>query len=216
MLFSYRKYIRFFMITSFRDCISRIDIAPEHKPLLYKASAATALAAGALYTPWETTKIIGSTVLAGIGYGIANDMIASWGCSNHFDKKHISDSSNLRSHPIQGLHASLNAVISGMFDYWRVSAIAGAVFAVIARAPLSIFKVKIQATQITPYLAIEATLATLVIQISTRILQKHHDTPKKTACSIQHAASYGTLALGNILLATAILTTRVGWFRLIK
>lgn len=211
MLFPYRKYIRFFMITSFRDFISHIDIVPEHKPLFYKASAATALAAGSLYTPWETTKIIGSTVLAGIGYGIANDMISSWGCSKHFDKDHISDPSHLRNQPIQGLHSSLNAVISGMFDYWRVSSIAGIILAIAARAPLSIFKVKIKATQITPYSVIGSILVTLVVQIGARVFKKY----SKAACNFQHAASYGILVPGNMLLTAAILTTRIG-FKLIK
>jgi len=188
-----------------------MHITPEHKTLFYKAATTTVLAAGSLYTPWETTKIIASTILTGIGYGIVNDLISSWGCSKHFDKGHISDRSHLRNQPIQGLRSSLNAIVCGMFDYWRVSSIAGIVFAAAARAPLPIFKVKIKAAQITPYLLIGSVLITFVAQLSNRILKRY---VKKT-CDIHHATSYGILVTGNILLTTAILITRIR-FKLIK
>lgn len=97
-----------------------------------------------------------------------------------------------------------------MFDYWRVSSIAGITLALAARAPL--FKVKIQAVQITPYLVIGSVLVTLVVQIGNRILRKYDNI---IACNIQHAASYGILVTGNMLLTAAILTTRIG-LKLIK
>lgn len=188
-----------------------MHITPEHKTLFYKAATTTVLAAGSLYTPWETTKIIGSTILTGIGYGIANDLFSCWRCSKHFDNDHITDRSHLRDRPIQGLHPVFNAAVCGMFGYWRVSSIAGTVFAAAARAPLPIFKVKIKAAQITPYLIIGSVLITFVTQLGNRILKKY---VKKT-CDIHHATSYGILVTGNILLTTAILTTRIG-FKLIK
>ncbi|PWU16174.1 MAG: hypothetical protein C5B45_01035 [Chlamydiae bacterium] len=191
-----------------------MHITPEHKFLFYKATTTTILAAGSLYTPWETTKIIGSTILTGIGYGVVNELISSLDCSKHFDKKHISDSSHLRNQPIQGLHSSLNAVVSGMFDYWSVSSISGIILAVVARASLPILKVKINATQIIPYLVIGSSIVTLIVQIGNRILRKYSD--NAIACNIQHAVSYGILVTGNIVLTTAILTTRIGLFRLIK
>ncbi|MGB7127831.1 MAG: hypothetical protein WBD50_01905 [Candidatus Rhabdochlamydia sp.] len=200
------------MTTFFQDFISRIDITPGHKSLLYKVSAATVLAVGSLCTPWETTRIIGSTILTGIGYGVTNELTSSWGCPKHFDKKHISDSSNLRNQPIQGLNSSLNAVVSGLFDYWRVSSVAGIVLAIVARASLPVLKIK--AAQITPYLVIGSAVVTLIVQIGNRILRKH--TGNTVACNIQHALSYGILVTGDILLITAILTTRIGLFRLIK
>lgn len=188
-----------------------MDITPEHKSLFYKAATTTVLAIGSLYTPWETTKIIGSTILAELNYGIANDLFSSWGCSQHFDNNHITDCSNLRDRPIQSLPPIFNAAVCGMFDYWRVSSIAGIVFAAAARAPLPIFKVKIKAVQIIPYLIIGSVLITFVTQLGNRILKKY---VKKT-CDIHHATSYGILVTGNILLTTAILTTRIG-FKLIK
>lgn len=186
-----------------------MDITPEHMSLFYKAATTTVLAIGSLYTPWETTKIIGSTILTGIGYGIANDLISSWGCSKHFDKGHISDLSHLRNQPIQGLHSSLNAIVCGMFDYWRISSIAGIAFAAAARTP--VLKIKIKAIQITPYFVIGSFVITLIAQLSNRILKKY----TKNSCNTQHAVSYGALVTNNILLATAILATRTG-IRLIK
>ncbi|VHO01905.1 hypothetical protein [Candidatus Rhabdochlamydia sp. T3358] len=188
-----------------------MHITPEHKSLFYKAATTTALAAGSLYTPWEATKTIGSTTLIGIGYGIVNELISSWCCSELNKKSTFSNLKHNSKHlPIQDLHPSLNAIVRGMFDYWRVSSIAGITLALAARAPL--FKVKIQAVQITPYLVIGSILVTLVVQIGNRILRKYDNI---IACNIQHAASYGILVTGNMLLTAAILTTRIG-LKLIK
>ncbi|MGL5626416.1 MAG: hypothetical protein ACRDDW_02715 [Candidatus Rhabdochlamydia sp.] len=195
-----------------QNFISRIP--SEHKPFIYKAATATALAAGSLCTPWESVRIIGSTILTGVSYGIANEKISSWGCSQHFFKDHISDHSNLRNRPIQGLNPNLNAIISGMLDYWSIASIFGMVLAAVARAPLCGLKIK--ATQITPYLVIGVTLVTLVIQVAMRIIQTHCNAKKQTKqfiCSTQHGLSYGFFVTGHILLAVAVLVARIGRFR---
>lgn len=195
-----------------------MNIPAGYKSRLCKASTTTILAVGSLCAPWETTKIIGSTILTGIGYGIANELIASWSCSKHFNKRRVLslDISNSKHHsrhyPIPGLHYSFNAVVNGMLDYWRVSSVVGIILAVVARTPLSILKGKIKATQLTPYLVIGSALITLIIQIGRYRLQKH-DTI--IACSIQQSASYGILVTGNMLLTAAILSTRIG-LKLIK
>ncbi|MGL5263406.1 MAG: hypothetical protein ACRDAI_02350 [Candidatus Rhabdochlamydia sp.] len=196
-----------------QNFISRIP--SEHKPFIYKAATATALAAGSLCTPWESVRIIGSTILTGVSYGIVNEKISSWGCSQHFFENHISDRSNLRNRPIQGLNSNLNAIVSGMLNYWSIASIFGMVLAAVARAPLRI-DLKIKATQITPYLVIGATLVTLVIQVATRIIQTHCNTKKQTKqfiCSTQHGLSYGFFVTGHILLAVAVLVARIGRFR---
>lgn len=188
--------------------------APEYKALAKKAITATTLAIGALCTPWETTRIIGTTILTGIGYGVTNELIASWGCSQHFSSGHISDPSHLRSRPIQGLNSFLNAIISGMVDYWSISALAGVIFAFIARAPLPIFRLQIRTAQITSSLAKCAALITLLVQTITRAIQKYYNINKQKTCNMQHAASYSSLTLVSIFLGTAILATRVGLIKL--
>lgn len=193
-----------------QDFISRIP--PEHKPLIYKAAATTTLAIGSLCAPWEMVRIMGSTILAGVGYGIANERISSWSCSQHFFKNHISDSDNLRNRPIQGLNPNLNAIISGMLDYWSIASIFGVVVAAVARAPLCGLKLK--ATQITPYLIVGSTLVTLVIQVSMRIIQTHCNTNKQTTCCMQHATSHFFFMTGHILLAVAVFAARIGRIRL--
>lgn len=191
-----------------QDFILRIPV--EHRPLFYTAAAVTVLAAGSICTPWEITKIIGSTILTGIGYGIVNDMIASWDCAQHFEARHISDSF-LRNHP-PILTSRLNALISGMLDYWKLASIAGIVLATIARAPSSL-RLKITATQITPYLVMSAALTTVIVQISSRILQKHFHAKKENVCNLQHAMSYGLWTTIHIL-AGVVLTARIGFTRL--
>lgn len=202
-----------------------MKITPEHKVLFYKAATTTGLSIGALCTPWETTKIIGLTILTGMGYGVTNDLISSYNCSEHFKKGHIFDSSNLRNQPIKGLPSTLNAVVCGMFDYWHVSSIAGIVLAAAARTPLPVCSVKIQATQIAPYLAIGAAFITAIIQIKAqcskaknkadftiaqRRAQFHFKKRNREICNTQYAASYAMLVIGNALLTIALLITRIG------
>lgn len=200
------------MITFVKDTIFHIKAAnSDYKIAAKKAIIATLLSAGAVHAPWEATRIIGLTVLAGIGYGIANEMISSYSCSQHFAVQHITDRSTLRNHPIENLHPSLNAMISGMLDYWRISAITGIVFSIIARIPCTLFPArKITFSQLTPYLAIGIATTTLVMQISSRVIQKHYDINQRIICRNRHAISYGILATGNILLGIALITARVG------
>lgn len=189
------------------SCLAKAD--PEYKSLTKKAIVTAASAAVAICTPWETTRIVGSTILTGMGYGMANELIASWGRSQH-----ISDSFHLRNRPIQGLHPNLNAIINAMVDYWSVSAIAGMVFACIARAPLPILGLKVRAAQITPSLVKGAFLITLLVQVIFQVAQKYYPINKQKTCGIQQAASYGFVKLGGIFLGTAILAARVGLVKL--
>lgn len=204
------------MIAFVRDTIFHIKTASsDYKSSAKKAVIATILSAGAVYTPWEATRIIGITVLTGVGYGIANEMISSYGCPQHFSVQHISDSCNLRNRPIQNLHPSFNAIISGMLDYWRISAITGTAFSIIARVPCILSPVRrITFSQLTPYLTIGIATTTLVIQVSTRIIQKHYNISQKITCCNQHAISYGILATESILLGVALVVARVGLIKL--
>ncbi len=194
--------------------VTKINITPEYNPL-YKAAAATALAAGSLCTPWESVRIIGSTILAGVGYGIANEKISSWGCSQHFFADHISDSSNLRNRPIQGLNPNLNAIISGMLDYWSIASIAGIFLAAVARAPLRV-DLKIKATQITPCLVVGSALVILVIQVATRIIYRNttKQSQQKIICNMQHATNHFVFVMGHVFLAVAVFAARIGRIRL--
>lgn len=163
----------------------------------------------------ETVRIIGSTILLGVSYGIANEKISSWGCPQHFFSDHISDSSNLRNRPIQGLNPTLNAILSGMLDYWSIASIFGMFLAAVSRAPLRV-DLKIKATQIIPYLVAGSAVVTLVTQVATRII--YRNTPKqgqqKIICNMQHATNHLFFVMGHVLLAVAVFAARIGRIRL--
>ena len=120
-------------------------INPRYSPLVYTAIAAPVLAAAACCTRWETLRIIGTTVLTGVGYGIGNDMFACRDCPEYFTVGHVFDGKNLRRRPLRTLEPNLNALCWGSIATWHVSAIAGCVLAGISRVPLFGAKSKVTA-----------------------------------------------------------------------
>jgi len=109
-----------------------------------------------------------------VSYGIANDMIAcrdrieyfTYGKHKYFGQ----DSKNFVNRPLQTSNPNLNALAWGMIATWEVGTIAGLILAAIARVPF-LDSPKITARQLTPYMAIGATLIMLVAHIKSRSAQ---------------------------------------------
>ena len=57
--------------------------------LVNSAVGATASAIAAVLSPNEAVRIIGTTVLTGVSYGIANDMFACRDCIEYFTVGHF-------------------------------------------------------------------------------------------------------------------------------
>ncbi|PWU16173.1 MAG: hypothetical protein C5B45_01030 [Chlamydiae bacterium] len=212
------------MLSYISNILLSIDIVtPKYKPLVYTALGATTLATGAVFSSWESIKIIGLTILTGCAYGIANDMIACRDCIEYFTVGHFYDGLNLASRPVQSLNPSLNAIAWGMLATWPVCALAGVILSTIARAPLPGITLKIKAKQIAPYLAIAAVLTLTIAHIGSRQAQKimqenpfakYHDVPLDLqagweACNIRNLTGYKALALDSMVLAIGILAVRI-------
>ncbi len=206
------------------NILSSIDIVtPKYKPLVYTAIGVTALAGVALRSSWESIKIIGLTVLTGVAYGITNDMIACRDCIEYFSVGHFYDALSLANRPIQSLNPNLNAIVWGMIATWPVCLIAGIALSIIARVPLLGVRLKINAKQIAPYLAIAAALTLTIAHIGSRQAQKlmqeepctkYRDVPLNLqagweACNIRNLTGYKALAFGSMVLAIGILAVRI-------
>jgi hypothetical protein len=190
------------------------------------AATATGLAVAALLTPWEAVRIIGTTVLTGVSYGIANDMIACRDCIEYFTVGHLYDGQNLRFRPLNTLDPNLNAIAWGAIATWHVCAIAGAFFALIARVPFLGLPLKITAAQLAPYLAIGAALALLVSHVMARVAQvemaanpyyKYEGVPLGLqagweACNTRNAIGYSSIGIGGTILSVAMIAARAGLF----
>jgi hypothetical protein len=199
-------------------------INPEYKLIVKTAAIATGLAAGAVLAPWEAVRIIGLTVLTGVGYGIANDMVACRDCIEYFTIGHHYDGKELRNRPLKTLDPTLNALAWGAIATWHVCAIAGTFLAIIARAPVPGLIVKITAAQLAPYLAIGATVTLFTAHILSRSAQKEmakHPYEKYAgvplnlqagweACNIRNSAGYSALGSVGRVLAVAMIAARVG------
>ena len=201
-------------------------INQSYSHLVNIAAAATALAVAALLTPWETVRIIGMTVLNGIGYGIANDMIACRDCIEYFTVGHIYDGKNLRNRLLNTLNPNLNALAWGMVATWHVCAIAGVCFALLARLPFRGLVLKITAVQLAPYLAIGTALALLASHVRSRIAQKemaddphykYWGVPLKLqsgweACNTRNTTGYTSIGIEGAILSIAMIAARAGLF----
>ena len=198
----------------------------RYRPLVHVAAAATGLAIAAVIAPWEAVRIVGMTVLTGVGYGVANDMVACRDCIEYFTVGHFYDEQNLRYRPLNTLNPSLNALAWGAIATWHVCAIAGAFFALLARTPLPGLALKITAVQLAPYLAIGAAVALLVSHVRSRMAQKemadnpHHKyfgVPLELqsgweACNTRNMTGYASIGIGGAILSIAMIAARAGLF----
>ena len=213
------------MVSLVKNTISSMDIInPSFKPLVKIAIKATLLATGAVFAPWESIRIIGLTILTGVGYGIANDMVACRDCIEYFTVGHRYDGQELRNRPIKTLNPTLNAFVWGMIATWHVCALAGTILACIARTPFPGLALKISAMQLAPYLAIGAALTIITGHVVSRTSQKamtklpyfkYQGVPLKLqpgweACNMRNLTGYSALALGALALSVAMVAARIG------
>lgn len=209
-------------------------LLPSHPPLInqkyrsltHTAAIATGLAVAAVFVPFEMIKIIGMTVLVGVSYGVANDMIACRDCIEYFTVGHFYDGTNLKHRPLNTLNPNLNAIAWGAIATWHVSAIAGVFFALISRMPFPGLILKITAVQLAPYLMIAAAITLLVSHIIARRAQKEmadaphdkyfqvplHLQPQWEACAVRNASGYAAIGLGGLILSIGIAVARIGLF----
>lgn len=201
-------------------------INQKYEPLVNTAAVATGLAVAAVLAPWEAMRIIGMTVLTGVGYGVANDMIACRDCIEYFTVGHFYDGKKLENRPLNTLDPTLNALAWGTIATWHVCAIAGAFFALLARTPLPGLALKITAAQLAPYLAIGAAVAFIVSHVRSRLAQeemtnsprvKYFGVPREfqpgwEACNIRNMTGYASIGIGGTILSVAMVVARVGLF----
>jgi hypothetical protein len=90
-------------------------INSKYQVLVYAAATATGLATAALFSRQEAIRIIGTTVLTGVGYGIINDMMACRDCIEYFTIQHVYNPSERLLH---SLDPNLNAVAWGAMATW--------------------------------------------------------------------------------------------------
>jgi len=201
-------------------------IDQRYRTLVNVAAAATGLAVAAVLSPREAVRIVGMTVLTGVGYGVASDMIACRDCIEYFTVGHFYDERNLEHRPLNTLNPTLNALAWGAIATWHVCAIAGAFFALLARTPLPGLALKITAAQLAPYLAIGAAITLLVSHVRSRMAQKemaansHHKysgVPLNLqagweACNTRNMTGYASIGVGGTILSIAMIAARAGLF----
>ncbi len=202
---------------------SRI-INPKYRLIVGAAIAGTGLATAAVLAPWEAVRIIGMTVLTGVGYGVANDMIACRDCIEYFTVGHVYDGRRFEKRPLNTLNPNLNALVWGAIATWHVCAVAGTFFALVARVPFPGMALKVTAAQLAPYLAISAGIALLVSHARSRSAQKvatdrfeykYSGVPMYLqsgweACSVRNRTGYASIGIGGAILSIGMIAARAG------
>jgi hypothetical protein len=213
-------------------CAEKIFLAPlinpMYKPLVQASMIAAGCAIGSLLTPWEGIRIIGTTMLTGISYGIINDMIACRDCIEYFTVGHFFDGTRLANRPLLSLNPNLNALAWGTIATWHVCALAGTFFSLLARVPLPRIVTKISARKLFPYLSISAAASLIFSHIKSRLAQKamqshpyfKYAVPLRLqagweTCNIRNTAGYTMIVKGGLILSIGILAARIAlsWYQ---
>ncbi len=187
---------------------------PKYQGMLGAAAAATAVATASACSSWEPAKIMGTTVLTGIMYGIVNDMIACRRCIEYFTVGHFYDGRNLEHRPILTLDPNLNAIVWGTVATWWACAPAGAILATLSRVPL--FGAPPVATKhLRPALASIAAATLYLSHIRPRPNIHYWNVPEALQagwndCNTRNETGYACIAFGSILLSVGIVATRIG------
>lgn len=192
------------------------------------AYAATAAAAAAtLAGPTEAIRIVGMTVLTGVAYATANDMIACRDCPEYFTVGHFDDGQSLEHRLIRTLDPTANALVWGPVASWHVSAIAGAVLATAARLP--VLSSVIGATSLAPFLIAGAAGTFAIAHMAARRAQtqeagcytvlgsriNHYFGVREKyqsgwhACNTRNTTGYAAIGLGGAALAAGVALTRI-------
>ncbi|MDB2614198.1 hypothetical protein N9Y92_03450 [Chlamydiales bacterium] len=192
------------------------------------AFGATALAALATYTaPTEAVRIIGMTVLTGVSYATANDMIACRDCPEYFTVGHFDDGQNLENRPIRTLNPTANALVWGPLASWHVSLIAGTVLSLAARLP--IFSATVSANSLAPLLVTGAAVTFCIAHFAARKAESqrlgsftvlgmnvglYRGVRKEWqhgwhACNTRNTVGYVAIGLGGAALAAGTIATRI-------
>jgi len=214
-------------------------INPAYKTRVYLGIAATALAVGAVFTPWEEVKIIGLTVLTGVIYKVASNMIACRECIHFFSVDghyYAYFEDHLSRRLVTTLDPNLNALVYAI-NTWHVNAIVGSILALLARGSFDSLKYKVTSAQLLPYFIIGAIVTLALSHFISQLAKKRLDrqlleTPMKdiektfyptvplewkaqwAASRARHFASLSSFAIGGIALAGAILAAREGKIKL--
>ena len=201
------------------------QINPQYKLLVGIAAAASGLAIAATAAPWEPVRIVGTTMITGIAYGILNDLIACRQCIQYFTVGHVYGGNFLFS----TFNPNWNALAWGAISTWWAAAIAGVSFALSARMPFPWLVHKVSRAQLVPYLLKGAGLAFGVSHINSYLARREKentllhpgDPPPSIPLKIQSAwagcktlneTGYLTLGLLGVALTVGIIAARAGLY----
>lgn len=188
------------LINSLTNFASNLE---DSKP--YFATASLTLAGGALVGPWEMTRIIGVTTLAGVICQTASTYII----------RQKSKSVYSSVGPFEWMQAICQAS--------PISALAGTILATLACIPCAKLPLKVTAKQLAPYLALSTALMLLVSHIrGQRSAEKKKsqlanvlNNAKEERCYLKYRNTFikSTTQMfmgGTVLLSIAIVAARVG------
>lgn len=179
---------------------------------------------------WESLKIVGTSTLAAVTYGIANDLLQKDECPAYWTRGHVYGNPRLVSEE----YPALNAVVWGVVATWWAGAIAGVITATVSRADLPGAKRKVSNEQLYRPLAALIALGLPLGEVASRIAKAdvfkkiengyylYHLVPKANpnlrvsfndllgffSCNARNSTGYLVAGVGTLALSAGILYKR--------
>ncbi|MFA6118952.1 MAG: hypothetical protein WCT85_05915 [Parachlamydiales bacterium] len=209
-------------------CQTSSIINENYKKYIYEGLSTATLSAISLLFPFEALKIVGTTMLAGMGYGIVSNLVSSIRCPEYFTIDHKYHGKELQPRLVRSLNPLLNAVVWGSLTTMRVSFLAGTFFALLSRIPFAKLAIKISAAQLGFCFGAIAVVAILYSQIKSKHAQNemkdemtkkpyiaYEDVPvdlqhKWEGCYVRNKSGNNVLRLGSLLTSIGIIAVRAG------
>ncbi len=190
--------------------------------------AITAGSIAALNCPWESVKILGLTILTGVGFEFINHYQASRVCIEYFTLDHVYHGKKLENRLVKSLNPFLNAAVLsiGCGYSYTIPAIALSFF---SRKTFPRLTTLIAAKQLAPYLISTAIVATIFGEIFSRYFKQkleskmlrqpnyahYRDIPEEfqsswEACNKRFETGRALLRLSWVVVAAVLLANRAG------
>jgi hypothetical protein len=152
------------------DEMSKGLIHPDYKRFFYKGIACISLSTISLLFPFESLKIIATTTLIGIGFKTIENVLLARDCigDQYFTTTGQYERGKNKKRIVRSLNPITNGLILGPMHY-RISLIAGTIFAILARTPFWSFSIKIASSQISIYFGAISLIFLIFSQIIAKL-----------------------------------------------
>lgn len=222
----YKEYLQKSLLKSMENLI-KID-----KQYLSETALSLTLTVGAiaaLNCRWEMAKVLGATLLTGLGFEFVNHSLSATACIEYFTIDHLYHEKSLEQRVVKSLNPFFNAAILSMHCIHSYL-IPGIALSILSQSAFPKFMHSITAKQLAPYLITTALLSTALGGLFFRYVKWKidrqmskdpaqlpcPDVPKEMqsswkACNARFEVGRAALRVSWLMVAGVLGAYRLGW-----